>query len=60
MLRFAARGALLLAGVLILIILLAGAALGWRALRRHQVSEAMVIDTPNGIDERRYVRIGGV
>ena len=51
------RGIVLVFGVLVL---LAGGALGWRALRRHRLSESMVIGTPNGIDERRYVRIGGV
>ena len=58
--KLATRGAFLFGGILILIALMAGAALGWRALRRHQLSEAMVIDTPSGIDERQYVRIGGV
>jgi pimeloyl-ACP methyl ester carboxylesterase len=40
--------------------LVAAIGLGWRALRQYQLSEAMSIRTPNGIDERRFVRIGGV
>jgi pimeloyl-ACP methyl ester carboxylesterase len=50
-------GFLLIGGVLALAV---AAGLGWRAFRQHQFSEAMAIHTSNGIDERRYVRIGGV
>jgi len=50
-------GTLLVLGVLVLLV---AAGLGWRALRQHRLSEAMVISSPNGIDERGYVRIGGV
>jgi pimeloyl-ACP methyl ester carboxylesterase len=46
-------GVLVVLGVLVLLV-------AWRALRQHQLSVAMAIHTPNGIDERRYVRIGGV
>lgn len=35
-------------------------ALGWRARRQHQLSEGMVIGGGDGIDERQFVRIGGV
>jgi pimeloyl-ACP methyl ester carboxylesterase len=51
------RGTLFVLGVLVP---LAAGGLGWRALRQHRISEAMVIGSPNGIDERGYVRIGGV
>jgi pimeloyl-ACP methyl ester carboxylesterase len=50
---------LLIGGVLLVLgtpVLLAA----WRALHQHKLSVAMAIHTPNGIDERRYVRIGGV
>ncbi|HEY3823044.1 MAG TPA: alpha/beta hydrolase [Bryobacteraceae bacterium] len=54
----------LLLGFVILILgvpaLLAAAGFGWRMLRRHQIAEGMAIRTPNGIDERGFVRIGGV
>jgi pimeloyl-ACP methyl ester carboxylesterase len=51
------RGILLVFGILVLLV---AAGLSWRAVRQHQLSEAMAIHTPNGIDERRFVRIGGV
>ena len=51
------RGILLALGILALLL---AAGFGWRLLRQHQLSEAMAIHTPNGIDERRFVRIGGV
>jgi len=35
-------------------------ALSWRAWRQHQISQAMIIRSENGIDERRFVRIGGI
>jgi pimeloyl-ACP methyl ester carboxylesterase len=50
---------LLTAGVLLALEILA-LLVAWRALRQHQLSVVMAIHTPNGIDERRYVRIGGV
>ncbi len=51
------RGFALIVGVLLLA---AGAGLGWRVWRQHQLSQAMAIDPAQGIDERRFVRIGGV
>jgi pimeloyl-ACP methyl ester carboxylesterase len=36
------------------------AGLAYRAMRQHQVAKALVIDTPNGIVEERFLRIGGV
>lgn len=34
--------------------------LGYRALRQHQNAQRLAIRTPNGIDEERFVRIGGI
>ena len=51
------RGILLILGFAVLAAMVA---LGWRAWRQHQVSEAMIIRSVNGIDERRFVQIGGV
>jgi pimeloyl-ACP methyl ester carboxylesterase len=34
--------------------------LAWRKARQRQVAKALVIDTPNGIVEQRFVRIGGI
>lgn len=42
-----------------ILVVLVTTGLVWRAFRQHQVSEATAIHTSNGIDERRYVRIGG-
>ena len=36
------------------------AALAYRAFRQHQTAAAAAIRTPNGIDEARFVRIGGL
>ncbi len=57
MLRIVARIALVL-GAVILIALFC--VLGYRAGRQHQVSEALAIHTPHGIDEAAFVRIGGI
>jgi hypothetical protein len=43
---------------LLVFIVLGG--LGWRALRQHQVAKAMAISAALGIDERRFIRIGGL
>jgi pimeloyl-ACP methyl ester carboxylesterase len=51
------RGVLTVFGILVLLV---AAGLGWRALRQQQLSEAMAIRSPHGIDERGYVRIGGI
>jgi pimeloyl-ACP methyl ester carboxylesterase len=51
------RGILLIFG---LSVLLVAAGLCWRAWSQHQLSEAMAIRSPDGIDERRFVRIGGI
>ncbi|MEV4753814.1 alpha/beta hydrolase [Micromonospora sp. NPDC049559] len=42
------------------LVALVGGALGYRALLRRRVARALAIDTPNGIDEERFVRIGGI
>jgi pimeloyl-ACP methyl ester carboxylesterase len=55
--RVAARGILWSLGALVILVL---AGLGWRALRQREISRAMVIRGPQGIDERGYVRIGGI
>jgi pimeloyl-ACP methyl ester carboxylesterase len=55
--RLLIRGILL---VCVTLVLLVTGGLGWRALRQHQISDAMAVHTAHGIDERRYVRIGGV
>jgi pimeloyl-ACP methyl ester carboxylesterase len=46
-------GVLLVLGILVPLV-------AWRTFRQHQLSVAMAIHSTNGIDERRYVRIGGV
>jgi hypothetical protein len=34
--------------------------LAWRKARQRRVAKALVIDTPNGIVEQRFVNIGGI
>jgi pimeloyl-ACP methyl ester carboxylesterase len=51
------RGVLVLLGA---VLLLAASGLVWRAVRQHRVAEAMAIPAAQGIDERGFVRIGGV
>ena len=34
--------------------------LAWRKARQHRVAKALVIDTPNGIVERRFIKVGGI
>ncbi len=48
-----------LLGLAVLLVVLIGAGLGYRAWRQHQGAVAAAIHTPNGIDEARFVRIGG-
>jgi pimeloyl-ACP methyl ester carboxylesterase len=47
-------------GLIGLLIIVIGAGLGYRAWRQHQTAEQIAIVTPNGIDERLFVRIGGI
>lgn len=57
MLRFILRAvAVLLALVLIAVL----GFLGYRAVRQHQNAQALAITAPNGIDEKAFVRIGGI
>jgi pimeloyl-ACP methyl ester carboxylesterase len=42
------------------LIALALAALGWRAWRQARIAATLAIRTPSGIDESRFVRIGGI
>jgi len=51
------RGFLFILGFAVLAAIVA---LGWRAWRQHQLSEAMIIRSIDGIDERQFVRIGGI
>jgi len=49
-------------GIVVVALLVLGIAalLGYRKLRQRRVAKALAIDTPNGIVEAGYVRIGGV
>jgi pimeloyl-ACP methyl ester carboxylesterase len=49
-----------LAGLVFLIGVAVCSALGYRAYRQHQNGEALVIHTPQGIDQSMYVEIGGL
>ena len=55
--KLVTRGVLFILGFALLAAMVA---LGWRAWRQHQLSEAMIIRSVTGIDERAFVRIGGV
>lgn len=57
MLRKIFRGALILATAIV--VLIAGA-LGYRALRQFENSQALAIDSKSGIEETRFVPLGGV
>jgi pimeloyl-ACP methyl ester carboxylesterase len=49
-----------LAGLVLLAAVLAVGALGWLAARQHRNAEAWAIHDPRGVQEERFVRIGGV
>jgi hypothetical protein len=34
--------------------------LAWRKARQRRVAKALVIDTPNGIVEQRFIKVGGI
>jgi pimeloyl-ACP methyl ester carboxylesterase len=56
-------GSILLKGLLGLVIVVAvviGGMLAYRAWRQHEAAGVAAIRTPNGIDEERFVRIGGL
>lgn len=42
------------------VVVLAAAALGYRAWRQHLNALALAIRTPNGVEETAYVRLGGI
>lgn len=46
--------------ILSLIVVAALSLLAYRTWRQHQVAERLAITTPNGIDEEKFVRIGGI
>jgi pimeloyl-ACP methyl ester carboxylesterase len=52
--------ALGVAGMVLLIGIVVGGALGVRAYRQHQNGQALAIHTPHGIDRGLYVQIGGL
>jgi pimeloyl-ACP methyl ester carboxylesterase len=49
----------ILLGVLVAVVLLVAAGFGYRAWRQHQIAAEAAITGPNGINEARFVRIGG-
>jgi len=49
-----------LLGLIGLFVVVMGAGLGYRAWRQHQDAAQIAIRTPNGIDERSFVRIGSI
>ena len=51
---------LILLGLLALVISLIVSGLIYRAWYQHRVAKILTITAPNGIDERRFVRIGGI
>lgn len=46
--------------VLMVVVVVVGAALGYRAHQQHRNAGALAINTPNGIDRGMYVQIGGL
>lgn len=59
-LRLLRRLATALGVVVLLVAVLIGCALGYRAIRQHQRAVEMALRGPGAIQEGRYVRIGGV
>lgn len=55
--RHILRGLLALA---VLAVILVAGALGYRAWRQHENAQALAITTPNGIDERAFIRVNGI
>ena len=49
-----------LLGLLAIAVVLCSVGLGYRAWRQHENARAVAITTPNGIDEARFVRVGGI
>jgi pimeloyl-ACP methyl ester carboxylesterase len=56
MLKLIARGLL---GLLVIVVVAAVAAFGYRAWRQHEGEKALAISSPNGIDEAMFVPING-
>lgn len=54
------QAAKVVGGAVVLVAVLIGAALGYRAIRQQQRAAEMALHGPNAIQEGRYVRIGGV
>ena len=50
----------ILAGAASVITVPVAGGLAWRTARQRRVAKALVIDTPNGIVEQRFVRVGGI
>jgi hypothetical protein len=50
----------ILGGAAGIIAALAVGGLAWRRARQRRVAKALVIDTPNGIVEQRFVKVGGI
>src|SRR5918998_3040758 len=50
----------ILAGVASAIVTLVVGGLAYRKVRHRQIAKALKIDTPNGVVEERFVRIGGI
>ncbi len=48
-----------LLGLVILLVVVIAAGLGYRAWRQHQTAQITAIRTPNGIDEARFIKVGG-
>jgi pimeloyl-ACP methyl ester carboxylesterase len=51
---------IILLGMAVLVVVLVGATLVFRAYRQHVNARIVAIHTPNGIDEGMYVKIGGI
>jgi pimeloyl-ACP methyl ester carboxylesterase len=50
----------ILAGAAAVVAVPAVGGLAWRKARQRQVANALEIDTPNGIVEQRFIRVGGI
>jgi len=50
----------LIAGLAVLLAIVAGGALGWRAVLQHRNAQAFAIPEPRGVAQARFIRLGGV
>src|SRR5262245_34347756 len=55
--RVAAIGLL---GLVLVVVCIIGAGMGYRAYRQREIARAIAITTPDGIDEAMFVRIGDI